>query len=165
MWIAIHFWRWQTLSVVSKHRSAWRNCQNCRFHRWWTIWKTLTPIFSISCCRCFAETKRNAEAAHHHQQFKIVVDEVAKPIGSRIFVVNSHKHFTYFTECKITNLETNAQYLHLGIFAPFSNHRPRLFHLKTPKLLPKNAYFIAKFLKFADGDAEAPLSVFLFIYY
>ena len=40
----------------------------------------------------------------------------------------------------------------------------RLFHLKTPKLLPKNAYFIAKFLKFADGDAEAPLSVFLFHY-
>lgn len=39
----------------------------------------------------------------------------------------------------------------------------RLFHLKTPKLLPKNAYFIAKFLKFADGDAEAPLSVFFFI--
>jgi len=30
--------------------------------------------------------------------------------------------------------------------------------------LPKNAYFIAKFLKFADGDAEAPLSVFLFHY-
>ena len=30
--------------------------------------------------------------------------------------------------------------------------------------MPKNAYFIAKFLKFADGDAEAPLSVFLFHY-
>lgn len=46
----------------------------------------------------------------------------------------------------------------------FYFNNPRLFHLKTPKLLPKNAYFIAKFLKFADGDAEAPLSVFLFHY-
>ena len=36
--------------------------------------------------------------------------------------------------------------------------------VRKPKLLPKNAYFIAKFLKFADGDAEAPLSVFLFHY-
>ena len=47
---------------------------------------------------------------------------------------------------------------------PKFTYKPRLFHLKTPKLLPKNAYFIAKFLKFADGDAEAPLSVFLFHY-
>ena len=46
----------------------------------------------------------------------------------------------------------------------FIKQATRLFHLKTPKLLPKNAYFIAKFLKFADGDAEAPLSVFLFHY-
>ena len=57
-------------------------------------------------------------------------------------------HFFVFTKLN----KQNAQFL------------TRLFHLKTPKLLPKNAYFIAKFLKFADGDAEAPLSVFLFHY-
>ena len=49
-------------------------------------------------------------------------------------------------------------------FLHIVHKKARLFHLKTPKLLPKNAYFIAKFLKFADGDAEAPLSVFLFHY-